>query len=340
MNNIYKDLRVAAIIVLAICLVTIAIEYLVSGRLTWSLIKDQIYYNAYYGFPLSFTLSWFFDFINRKISWFDYPRKRAVVGILGTIIIAMVLLILLNFFLWVVIEGKPINSLYLKSNRLFYVIGLIITIVVTSIMHAIGFFVEVMRERAISLKLRQQKLSSELNALRAHVDPHFLFNSFNVLSGLIDEDSEKAQTFLSGLSGIYRYILEQRNEATSTLKDELIFADKYLALQRMRFENAIELDTQIGLEFMDRKLPSLSLQLLLENAIKHNGFDANNPLKLSLNIQEDKLIVSNNINPRKDHVAKNGVGLKNIDDRYELLSKNKIEIINGDKHFIVKLPLL
>ena len=340
MNNIYKDIKSAAIIVMAICLVTIFIQIVLQGVLNLDIIKEQFFYNIYYGFPLSFFMSWFFDFLDKRISWDENPKLRAVLGIVGTVIMTMLILVILNFILWTVIEGKPIGVLWLKENRLFYIIGMVITVVVTSVIHAIGFFNEVQRVKKQSYELRQQKLSSELNALRAHVDPHFLFNSFNVLSGLIDEDKDRAQTFLSGLSSIYRYILEQRNEQTCTLEEELGFAKRYLELQHMRFENGIRLETDISTTYLERKVPSLTLQLLLENAIKHNAFDAKNPLVVKLSIEEDSLIIRNNYRPKKELIKSSGLGLQNITDRYDILSDRKIEVSSNDKEFIVKIPLL
>lgn len=340
MNNIYKDFKAALGVVLAICIITIFIQLVLHGALNWTIIKEQLFYNAYYGFPLTFFGSWFFDYLNRKISWDDRPAMRAILGIFGTIVSTMLVLIALNFFLWTVIQGKSINTIWNEEHRLFYIIGIIITIVVTSLMHAIGFFKEVQAQKEISYNLKQQKLSSELNALRAHVNPHFLFNSFNVLSGLIEEDKDSAQTFLSGLSKIYRYILEQRNEDTCTVEEEVAFAEKYLDLHRMRFENGIRLSLEVGETQFQQKIPSLSLQLLLENAIKHNAFDASNPLHIELTSSNDFLIVKNNTAFRKDLVVSSGVGLQNIRDRYKILSEKEIDVISNENEFIVKLPYL
>lgn len=340
MSNIYKDLKVASLVVLAICIVLILMQVVIYDNVSWAMVKEQVIYNTYYGFPMTFGMSWFFDYVNRWISWDENPKLRTIVGILGSIALTMIILFILNFILWVLIKGEPVDVIFLQSQRIFYLIGFVITMIVTSVMHTIGFFNEVQTQKEISYKLKQQKLSSELNALRAHVDPHFLFNSFNVLSGLIDEDTDRAQSFLSGLSGIYRYILEQRNESTSTLTEELGFAKRYLDLQRMRFENGIKLETDIDSEKLQQKIPSLTLQMLLENAIKHNAFDASDPLVISLSVVNDHLVVKNNTKPRKELVASNGIGLQNIRDRYQLLSGNAIDVINGQNEFIVKLPLL
>lgn len=340
MNNIYKDIRAACTIVLSIFLVTLLIQISIHGGLTWEILKEQLFYNAYYGFPLTFAMIWVFDFINKLVSWDENPRLRAVIGILGTIVMTMVILIVLDLILWAGIKGKGLDYLFSKAHSPFYIIGFAITLFVTSIMHAIGFFKEVQLQKEISNTLRQQKLSSELNALRAHVDPHFLFNSFNVLSGLIDEDKDKAQTFLSGLSSIYRYVLEQRNEQTCTLEEELGFAKRYLELQFMRFENGIQLQSNINSDNLERKIPSLTLQLLLENAIKHNAFDAEDPLIIKLYVENDMLIITNNIRNKTELVKSNQVGLENIKDRYSILTEKKVDVIKNNSEFIVKLPLL
>jgi len=294
----------------------------------------------YYGIPLSLINSSLFDKLNRMLPWDTQAKKRAFAGIIGSILITMLTLVILNFILWTVVLGNDISVLWIAENRAFYVIGLIITVLVSLSMHAIGFFYENQRQRVETQKLREQNLASELNALRAHVDPHFLFNSFNVLSGLIEEDTDKAQDFLSGLSKIYRYILEQRNEDTSTVEDELEFANRYLNLQRMRFEDGIELQTEIDSALLQKRIPSLSLQLLLENAIKHNGFDANNTLVIDIKADQAYLTVSNNRKRRSDVNGSSKMGLQNIKDRYKLMSDKEIKIISDENRFTVQLPLI
>ncbi len=340
MINFYKDIRYATIIVAIICMVTIGLNFAMTGSLSWSLIKNQIFYNIYYGFPLTIIIGNFSAFLSRIFPWEDQPKKRALWGIIASIFLTLLVLFVLNLILWIGIWGYDFKAIYLQENRDFYLWAVIITIIVSITLHALSFFQEIQKERKISAKLKQEKLEMELNALRAHVDPHFLFNSFNVLSGLIDESPEKAQDFLAGLSKIYRYILEQRNEDTSTLKEEISFAQRYLALQKMRFEDSIVMETNIEPEMETRKIPSLSLQLLLENAIKHNGFNKDRPLHIRLTTQDDVLEVSNNKMQRTNLYEGNKMGLQNIKDRYALLTKQPVEVENQTDSFSVKLPLL
>ena len=340
MNNLYKDLKTAITIVVVISIVTLFLHYFISGTVTWDSYKRNLFYNFYYGIPLSFFNGWFFDYLNKKIPWEQHPVRRAYAGIVGSIIVTMLSLITLNFILWSLIEGKEVSVLWIRENRSFYIIALFITVIITAILHAIGFFKEVQKEKNVNARLRQEKLATELSALRAHVDPHFLFNSFNVLSGLIDEDKEKAQDFLAGLSSIYRYILEQRNEDTSTVKDELGFAEQYLNLQKMRFEDSIKLTTQISPALLEKKIPSLTLQLLLENALKHNSFDEYAPLDIRITEEEGGLMVRNNKKERKNITIGNGLGLQNIRDRYALLTTEALVIKDTEQFFTVKLPLI
>ncbi|MEL6864212.1 MAG: histidine kinase [Bacteroidota bacterium] len=340
MINFYKEFRSAIIIVIIICMMTIMINAFMVKEMSWYIIRQQILYNIYYGIPLSLVNGWLFDFLSRLFPWNERPWTRALTGMFGAIFVTMTVLILLNLILWVFFFGYELNSLWIRENRTFYFIALVITSIVSITLHAVTFFKEVQNERTISAQLRQEKIASELSALRTQVDPHFLFNSFNVLSGLIDEDTEKAQRFLAGLSAIYRYVLEQRNEDTCTVAEELNFAKQYLQLQHMRFEDSIYLKTDISEDVLHKRIPSLTLQLLLENAIKHNGFNEQNPLHIEITQEDDQLRVSNNRKARTNLTESNGIGLQNIRARYQLLTTQSLIIDAQADSFTVKLPLI
>lgn len=340
MKNFYRNLRVMAIIVTIIFALTIALNVFFGVNLSWRLVREQLFYNIYYGVPLTLANGYFFDFIGHRIPWYEKPRQRVFWGIIGSIVVTLGTVFLANFILWVLIYDNDMSILYSTENRSFYFSALIITLIITTALHAMGFFKEVQKERKLNAQLKQEKLEMELNALRAHVDPHFLFNSFNVLSGLIDEDPEKAQAFLAGLSKIYRYILEQRHEETSELQEEMNFAQRYLELQRMRFEDSIIFETEINEVAQQKKIPALTLQLLLENAIKHNGFSKENPLHILIKADGQTLEVQNNKRERTHIAASNKLGLQNIKDRYALLSELPVEILDQTHSFSVKLPLL
>jgi len=318
-----------------LCLIVIIVMYFVNGKISLETVKTQIFYNFYYSVPLSFVNGFLMDFLSEKYPWQIVPRKRAWTGFVGSIIVTMLTVIILTFF----ILGDA-SVLFSERNRMLYTIAFFITLIISSVLHARAFFTWGMEERVINEKLRKEKVEMELSALKAHIDPHFLFNSFNVLSGLIDENPKKAKKMLGKLSGIYRYILENRDEDTNTIGAELAFAKKYLAFQEARFEDSIFLKVDVDEAIIDQKLPALSLQLLLENAVKHNAFDEETPLHIEVFTENKHLVIRNNKRQRKNLAISNGMGLQNIKDRYQLLTKQDLIIEDENQFFTVKLPLI
>ncbi len=335
-----KELKSTIIAVLVLCIVGALIMVFLSGEFNLYEIGRQSFFNIYYGIPLGVVNAYFFKKLSIKYPWQENPKQRTWLGVIGSIFFTMLALVLLNIILWVFIIGYPWSSLLNATFKQFYVIALIITVVISSIHHAIEFFKQVEQEKRINETLRKEKLSTELSMLKAHIDPHFLFNSFNVLSGLIDEHPENAQAFLSKLSSIYRYILETRNEDLSSINDEIAFSKKYMALQQTRFENAIKLKVSVDDVVSTKSIPSLTLQLLLENAVKHNSFSPENPLIIELYNDQDYLIIKNNKHKRSLIQASNKMGLQNIRDRYKLMVQKDILVEDKPSTFTVKIPLI
>ncbi|PJB12840.1 MAG: histidine kinase, partial [Flavobacteriales bacterium CG_4_9_14_3_um_filter_40_17] len=198
---------------------------------------------------------------------------------------------------------------------------------------------------AQKLKIKEQTFlagsaSAKFDALKNQLDPHFLFNSLNVLTGLIDENPEKAQQFTTALSKVYRYVLEQKNKELINLDEELDFARTYINLLKMRFEESISAEIPIRSSQPDFKIVPLSLQLLLENAVKHNLLSPQQPLKIKVYEQAGFLVIENSLNFKESLGSKTGFGLNNIKERYALLSSIKMNIEKTENKFIIKLPLL
>lgn len=184
-------------------------------------------------------------------------------------------------------------------------------------------------------------VSAQFESLKNQLDPHFLFNSLNVLNALIEENPDKAQDFTNSLSKTYRYILDQKNKELVPLEEELDFAKSYIELLQMRFEDTLlfEMPTQGKQE--GGKVVPLSLQLLLENVIKHNKATSSTPIRILIREDSDGyLIVENNLNKKKELDERNGIGLQNIIDRYGLLTKKPISINETKDTFTVKIPIL
>lgn len=335
-----EELYRATVVYLAITLVTCLIEIFLRPNWSWQDIKQWVIINAMFSYPFYFANGYLNDFLNLKMSWNDNPTRRVVLGTLLTILLNLVIIYGVGTLMVVWIFGGSADYMLTADGRQMAIICLVIVTVITLMFYSVGFFKQGQEVSLANEKLRKEKVSAELSALKSQVNPHFLFNSFNVLSGLIDEDPASAQKFLGGLSKIYRHILENRDEDLVSLEEELKFAEQYIDLQQTRFEDSVVLNSKVRASDLAKKIPTLSLQMVLENAIKHNGFSSQEPLVIDLVSDNGHLVVKNNKKDRKKLVESSGLGLKNIRQRYELHNVNSFGFEDLLDHFTVKLPLI
>jgi len=190
--------------------------------------------------------------------------------------------------------------------------------------------------------LQEENIISQFETLKSQVNPHFLFNSLNVLSSLIFIDQERAARFVRQLSKVYRYVLDHKDLDTITLNEELPFIESYIYLLKTRFDQNLEVDIDIAANFRVKKVAPMVLQLLVENAIKHNIISKSKPLSVKLFIEAsgEYLTVMNNLQLKSSTERSSHIGLENIRKRYDYLTGKKVEIINNEQHFMVKIPLL
>lgn len=190
-------------------------------------------------------------------------------------------------------------------------------------------------------KLRVANLQSQLNALKQQVNPHFLFNSLNVLDSLIEDDPRQARVFLEELSTVYRYLLRSNEHHLTELNKELDFIQSYYHLLKTRLGDGLRLNVKIDEQYQHHKIPPLTLQLLIENAFKHNIVLPDQPLIIDIITNKDGyLLVSNNVQRKNVRVSSNGVGLSNILNKYEILNQPAPMIQDDDGQFTVTLPLI
>ncbi|GAB3254508.1 hypothetical protein GCM10027347_15010 [Larkinella harenae] len=189
-------------------------------------------------------------------------------------------------------------------------------------------------------ELKKVNLQSQLDSLKTQINPHFLFNNLNSLSSLITSDTEQAELFVDELSSVYRYLLQQNNRDLCPLSDEIQFIKAYFHLLKTRYGDGIFMETQIGPDYLTYLIPPLTLQILLENAIKHNIIAVSRPLTIRLYTRNDRLFVENNIQKKKMAVPSNQIGLQNILTKYKLLANSPVTIHNDEQMFLVGVPLL
>lgn len=198
-------------------------------------------------------------------------------------------------------------------------------------------------KRKLEMDLIREKeiaLQSQLNSLKLQINPHFLFNNFSTLSDLIETDRAAAAMFLKNLSKVYRYILQNLSRNLIRVAEETEFLEHYASLMKIRHGDGIIIEIDKRLKACDGKIPPASMQLLVENAIKHNGYTKDCPLFIEVGLTDRHVFVRNIKTPLISTIKSTGIGQQNITDRYSLLSSEKVEIENSEHYYSVKLPLI
>jgi LytS/YehU family sensor histidine kinase len=188
--------------------------------------------------------------------------------------------------------------------------------------------------------LKEEHIKSQFEALKNQVNPHFLFNNLNVLSSLIHIDKDAASTFVRQMSKVYRYVLEFKEQESIDLKEEITFLDSYFYLLKTRFGDNLQITSKIPDEYLKRKIVPMALQMLVENAIKHNVISNIKPLEIVLGVENDHLFVRNNLQKKSSVELSSGIGLQNIKRRYDFLTTKKVLVEDDENYFTVKIPLL
>jgi len=273
------------------------------------------------------------DYIDTKIEWTKEPIKRFIVGMLVMIVYTLTIVYAL---VWLFREAFGLD---IGDIGIMLYTSLIITFVISLFMHSRGFLRSWRLAEVEAEKAKQESIKANYESLKNQVNPHFLFNSLNALTSLVYEDQDKAAKFIKQLSEVYRYVLDSRNKEVVSIAEELQFLDSYLFLQQIRFGDKLRIKNE--LKEHGGSLPPLALQMLVENAIKHNIVSHEQPLTIHLYESDRKLVVRNNLQTKNTlGEASSGVGLENIRKRYEFLSDEKVEVENDKETFAVKLPIL
>ncbi|MFD2587006.1 2TM domain-containing protein [Croceitalea marina] len=338
MKNFIKVLKVSLIITVFISLMNIFIfndgDYSIENAIR------QIIISFIFSLALTAANSYYYDGISLKYDWEKDPKKRLWFGAIGSIVITIVVFAILRYFLTFYYTGRSLGEFIEKEEFTPYLIALIITLIASLFIHAFYFYRALQKKQVKEQKIIAGTASARFDALKNQLDPHFLFNSLNVLTSLIEEDPHQAQKFTTSLSKVYRYVLEQKNKDLVTVDEELNFARTYVRLLKMRFEDSIVFEIPEASSDPEAKIVPLSLQLLLENAVKHNVVTSSRPLHISVFEENGNLVVKNNLQEKQVVKKSSGVGLQNIRQRYDILTDRKVSIDKKTDEFSVALPML
>jgi len=297
------------------------------------------------GYSLCLGLSLFangllFAIIERKyISWSDYPVKSVLIALIFHFTYSTIVIFLWNW-LWFVCLRHQTWSQFL-SYGWFIIIGeYIVLIMLTAIIYARSFFREWLDQAIQSEKLKKEAIALQYQVMQNQVNPHFLFNSLNTLGSLIDIDPQKAKEFTRELSMFYRELLYFKDKELVPLTDEMRFVEKYIYLQKIRFGNNFNVSIRINDDRGFEVIP-MSIQMMIENAVKHNIISKEKPLNIIIGQKDDSsLYVENNLQLRKNVSGSNHIGLNNLTERYRFLSGKEIMVDRTEETFRVTLPLI
>jgi LytS/YehU family sensor histidine kinase len=232
--------------------------------------------------------------------------------------------------------GRSLGDILFNANST----SLFCTITIAAIYESKYFMNELKRSVEEKELLKRESLNAQLDALRTQINPHFLFNNLNTLTAIIPENPDMAVKFVQQLSKVYRHILEVKDEPAIPLKDELSVLNSYAFLLQTRFGKNLNVRVDIDEAWLSQKVAPLSLQLLMENAIKHNVVSEDHPLFIHIYARDGKLVVSNNLQLKKGVSESVGIGLENIRQRSRLLTDKMVEVTAGPENFIVSIPLI
>ncbi len=276
---------------------------------------------------LTFNLVWINSIAEKYKVW-----AAAAINIL--ILLVWVLIFhLINQFVYNIYA----SVIHPRVNSVAYVFFLIMLLLVSKAIHLLN------RSRLDAIEkgiLKQKNLQNELEALKSQINPHFLFNSLNTLSLLVREDQKAAGKFINKLAYLYRYILQSQDKELGSVKEELKVLESYVHLIEQRYQDNYKVHINVNAQLLQKRIPILALQLLMENAVKHNEISANKPLYVEIYDEGNWIVMQNILQKRTGHIESTNTGLKNLNTRTKLQMNQEIKILKSKTHFTVKVPTI
>ncbi len=281
-----------------------------------------------------------FMYVFRRFGSGIFRRNRLLISILGNVGVSLAAIFVARSIIITGLMGVGFGEFLQGESPQYYVNSLIIAMVISGIFYALYYYKYRQESRVKEQKIIAGTAEARFDALKNQLDPHFLFNSLNVLTSLIEEDPDQAQRFTTSLSKVYRYVLEQKNKELVPVDEEYAFARTYIQLLKMRFEDGIVFEIPEKSAHPEARIVPLSLQLLLENAVKHNRVTPDHPLHIRVEERDGFIVVSNDLQQKQVMAKSSGVGLQNIRSRYALLTERLVRVEKSDAAFSVAVPML
>jgi len=289
------------------------------------------------GFLIAYPDLWIIQQLNKRFPWNKKLFKRILIQLIVSVFVATFIIIIVTLLVhFIGPYTDPIVDVLLYNSLIFAVVNILLM----AILEAWMFSLESKKAKQVAESLHEELSQIRFEVLKSQINPHFMFNSLNVLSGLISTDAKKAEEFVDQFSLVYRYVLETIEHPVSSLKKELDFMRSYLFLQQIRYGESLRYTLNIPSDQFQKLLPPLSLQIVLENAIKHNIVNESNPLLIEIYFEDGFLMIKNQVQPKISMGKSTGLGLKNLTKRYALISKKQPVFKLENQFYLAQLPLI
>ena len=284
---------------------------------------------------------------NELVGWlvskrvvFDKEPKRALrINLLAMFAFTIIYILIFNYVFFILVFGNPFSYLFGKGGILTMFIMFAVTAIIVATIYSNQFFKSWRKVAINEERLKREAIELQYKALKNQVNPHFLFNSLNALSSLVYQNQETAVKFIKQLSDVYRYVLEQKDNELVDISEEISFVKKYVFLQKIRFGENLKIEIDVP-EKTKSVVAPLSLQMLVENAIKHNITSSEKPLTIQVFCDDGYIIVKNKLQLKSVIKDSGGIGLGNIRSRYKFLTDKEFLVEETNDEFIVKIPLI
>ena len=292
------------------------------------------------GASMWLSLGYLNSWLTRQVDWLRRPWSSFLTAFASNVVVSVVVLAAIYFVTFVALGDESAGDWARRQHPGIYIGSTLIALLIAAIYQG-AFFLGTWKESLLEgERLKTASAAAQFEALNAQLNPHFLFNSLNVLSALVRRDAAQAEAFIQGLSQVYRYVLDVRREALVPVARELDALEAYVGLVQMRF-GAERLRVEVDLDAeREAYVVPLVLQMLIENAVKHNGATRRDPLHVRVYTEGDELVVANNRVPRFDRPEGGGLGLDNIRERYRLATGREVGVEALPERFAVRLPIV
>lgn len=304
---------------------------------------SDVLLNVLYGVTIGLTIAVGSSIITRLIyrneNVYEEPTKYFILTMLLVATYILVSVTFVNYLWFNITQGTTFTELFSHKFAVYaltseFIIGLLIYLVTL-----VRYFMRDLKKYYMkTVEAESQLAKYQYDTLKNQLNPHFLFNSLNTLSGLIYMDVDKADEFIHRLSKLYRYVLDMQKEEVVPVQSEMELVNDFLYLNNIRFNNQIE--ASISVDNSTGFIAPMALQLLIENAIKHNAVSEVSPLKIEIKEENGYLLVRNNIQLKQEKQPSTELGLNNLHERYATLTDRKVVVEEIDEYFIVRVPIL